>query len=218
MKTQEIISHMSAAIVSGKLPPGAKLNERDLAAIFDVSRTVVRQALIRLQEDGLVSISPQRATTVVQPTTEDAHQLFEALSLLEIAAVERIAGRISERDVARMRGHVAKEIKAYESGQKSKANQLGRDFHSLFVGFLRNDVVGKMHHQLLRQEALITALYKTDFDYGCLRHDHAAIIDCLESGDIARAKEILTSHYNLVIHGYQFEEGSQDIDVATALS
>ncbi|WP_304524561.1 GntR family transcriptional regulator [Cupriavidus sp. EM10] len=58
MLTQKIVGTISDAIYHRRLPPGTKLNERDIADLFGVSRTVVRQALIRLSQDGLVEISP----------------------------------------------------------------------------------------------------------------------------------------------------------------
>ena len=219
MKTTDIVDQITRAIVDRHLPPGAKLNERDLAEAFAVSRTIVRQALDRLQQDGLVSISPKRATTVVKPTIEEAHQLFDAIGLIEGAVVERLAKTGTKSQLETLKKHVARERKEALAGHRQLANQLGRDFHELFVGFVNNPVLARAHSQLLRQQALITSLFRTEFDYEGLQHDHAAVVEALERRDVASAKQVLSSHYKLVILGYQFKDGdSVDIDICKIFS
>lgn len=219
MKAQFIVDQIAGAIVDRKLSPGAKLNERDLAEAFHVSRTIVRQALDRLQQDGLISISPKRATTVIKPTIEEAHQLFDAIGMIEGAVIERIAKTGAKSQIELLKKHVDRERKAAAAGKRQQANQLGRDFHELFVAFANNPVLAKAHGQLLRQQAVITSLFRTEFDYDGLQHDHAAVVESLERGDIAHAKEVLASHYKLVILGYQFKDGEpNDVDIAQIFS
>ena len=215
MKTEQIVEAMATAITEGKIPPGAKLNERDLATIFGVSRTIIRQALGRLQQDGLVSISPKRATTVAKPTIEDAHMLFDAIGMIESAVVERLAKTATKAQITVLRRHVANEAKASEGGDRLRANQLGRGFHEVFVGLLGNHPLTKAHSQLLRQQAVITALFRTEFDYGHLQKEHLSIIDHLERGDVGGVKNVLASHYRLVILGYRFgvEESNVPMDL-----
>lgn len=210
MKALEIRDRVFAAIENKKLPPGAKINERELAEAFGVSRTIVRQALARLQEDGLVEISPKRATVVAKPSIEQAHELFDAIAMIEGAAIEKLATDMSVPQRVQLRQHVDNEHKAFENGDFDTANALARDFHGLFVGFTNNTLIIKAHSQLLRQQALITALFKTDFDYNCLQGDHMAVVDFLSEGDIAAAKSKLAAHYKLVIKGYQFKNGEPD--------
>ncbi len=210
MKTQEIQDRVFDAIVSRKLVPGAKINERELADAFGVSRTIVRQALSRLQQEGLVTISPKRATTVSKPTIEEAHQLFDAIAMMEGAAIERLSRSISASQMERLKQHVKDEHTASQAGDHEVANDLARDFHALFVGFVDNALIIKAHSQLLKQQALITALFKTDFDYDCLQGDHMAVVDFLAEGKVQEAKDKLADHYKLVIRGYQFKNGEPD--------
>lgn len=210
MKTQEIQDRILVAIVDKKLPPGTKINERELAEIFGVSRTIVRQALNRLQQEGLVVISPKRATTVAKPTIEEAHQLFDAIAIIEGAVIERLARIGKKSAIDRLKKHVAAEHKASRAGDRVAANRLARDFHELFVGLVDNPLIIKAHSQLLKQQALITALFRTDFDYDELQGDHMKVVECLAAGQIDAAKETLNAHYKLVIRGYQFRDGTPD--------
>jgi DNA-binding GntR family transcriptional regulator len=216
MKTQEIQDRVLDAIAAKKLPPGAKINERELAEVFGVSRTIVRQALSRLQQDGLVNISPKRATTVAKPTIEEAHQLFDAIAMVEGAVIERLSTCMTPPQMAQLKKHVQDEHDASQAGNSIEANRLARDFHELFVGFVDNPLMIKAHSQLLKQQALITALFKTDFDYDCLQDDHMAVVDYLAQGNVAAAKAKLAEHYKLVIRGYQFKNGEpEEVDIGT---
>jgi GntR family transcriptional regulator, rspAB operon transcriptional repressor len=80
-------------IVSGELQPGAQLVEARIAEELGVSKTPVREALIRLQRDGLVAIEPYRGARVTQPSPEDVREILELRLLLEC----RIARDLAER-------------------------------------------------------------------------------------------------------------------------
>lgn len=219
MLTQKIIAAISDAIMNRRLPPGAKLNERDIADMFGVSRTVVRQALIRLSQDGLVSISPKRATSVWRPTFDDAFSLYQMLLVLDSGVIDQLIKTITPEQLKTLADHTKKERAAFEKGRHEQADRLGREFHSLFVGFLQNETLNQIHAQLRRREALITAMFKVGFDYCHLRDEHAALVQCLERKDAEAAKSLLASHYNLVIRGYRFDiSTAPEVDLADALN
>ena len=66
------------AILAGRLRPGARLGEQALGSVFGVSRTIVREALIRLETRGLVHVSPRRGWYVVEPSLDDVRASFQA--------------------------------------------------------------------------------------------------------------------------------------------
>ena len=82
-------------IVSGALPPGAVLREAELAPRFGVSKTPLRDALVRLQKDGFVAIPPYRSAVVVGYSRTDLREIYELRELLEGACARQAAFRIS---------------------------------------------------------------------------------------------------------------------------
>ena len=98
------------AIISSKLPPGQVLKERELCDILSISRTPIREALLRLQEDGLVEIFPQAGTYVSRISIEAVHE-----SLRDIEACPRfrkplssaagVRGKLTRSGVRRTRHH-----------------------------------------------------------------------------------------------------------------
>ena len=88
--TARIVESITAAIVERRLMPGTKLAEQRIADIFDVSRTLVRQALNQLSRDRLVTLEPARGARVAEPSVEEARQVFEVRNMLEAAMVRRL--------------------------------------------------------------------------------------------------------------------------------
>src|SRR5450631_4595541 len=89
--TQRIADSITSAIVERRLMPGTKLAEQKIADVFKVSRTLVRQALMQLGRDKLVTLEPARGARVAEPSIQEARQVFEARNLLETAIIKRAA-------------------------------------------------------------------------------------------------------------------------------
>lgn len=89
-------------ILEGRVAPGEKLNEGDLARALGISRTPVREAINRLGKEGLVEIFPQRGAFVVQSTERDIFELFLIRENLEGLAARLAAERITESSLARL--------------------------------------------------------------------------------------------------------------------
>jgi DNA-binding GntR family transcriptional regulator len=219
MRCEEIADRIANAILQHRLLPGAKLNERDLAKIFDVSRTLIRQALIRLARAKLVTIEPNRGAHVSRPTLEEAHYLFDALITMEKAFIEAVVPKLTAEDIATLHAHTDKQRQAEAGGDHQLANELGIQFHTVLARMVRNPVLEEMHSDLMSRQRVITAVYKTDFDYCKLHDDHYVLADLIAKGATKRAQKLLESHYRLVIKGYMLHEiDAGTLDLAAALA
>ena len=88
---------------------------------FGVSRTIVRAALARLAAESLVELHLNRGATVAHPSLDEAHDVFDIRRSLERLVVERLAGRLSRADVARLKAHVAAEEQAKAGAAPSRS-------------------------------------------------------------------------------------------------
>ena len=107
--TQRIVDSITTAIVERRLMPGTKLAEQQIADIFKVSRTLVRQALNQLSRDRLVTLEPARGAFVAQPSVEEARQVFEVRKMLEAAMVRQLCATSPTPQVAELRAHLQAE-------------------------------------------------------------------------------------------------------------
>ncbi|OZB54588.1 MAG: GntR family transcriptional regulator, partial [Thiomonas sp. 15-63-373] len=104
--TQIIVAAITAAIIEHRLAPGAKLTEQKIAAIYGVSRTIVRQALFQLARDHLVTLEPARGAFVSQPSVEEAQQVFAVRRMLEQHLVEEFCEKAVASDFRALRAHL----------------------------------------------------------------------------------------------------------------
>lgn len=204
-RSQEIAASLTKAILAHRLVPGAKLGERELAEIFEISRIVVRQSLIRLAEDGLVSVERNRGAFVARPSLQEALDVYETLTLLEQGIAAHLADRLGAAGWAELRQHVERQRQAVETGNDGLADQLGQDFHSLFIRLGRNRVIQDIHAQLVRRATLLRSLFHSDFDYDVLLDEHAKVVDLLEKGRVKQAQDLIDSHHRLVVRSYALD-------------
>ncbi len=218
-RSDEISKIVTRAIIHKQLLPGCKLSEQTLADIFNVSRAVVRQALIRLSEDGLVTMERNRGAFVSRPTYREAVEIYDALTILEQGVAAQLAGRLGAQGWAELRHHLELQHKAVEEKNDQLSDQLGSAFHEVFVRLSRNTVVQQMHAQLIRRTALLRSLVNSRFDYCGLLHDHGMLIDLLEQGKIVEAQKLIAVHHHNVVKGYLMNDEPQpEIDTREALS
>lgn len=201
-RSQAIADILTRAILDHRLVPGCKLGERELSEIFDVSRIVIRQSLIRLADDGLAQIERNRGAFVARPSMQDALEIYDALTLVEQGVAAQLSDRLGPAGWAELRQHVERQRQAVASGNDALADVLGQEFHTVFVRLSRNKVMQEIHAQLVRRTTLLRSLISADFDYCNLLDDHARVIELLEKGRLKPAMELIDVHNRSVVRGY----------------
>ena len=205
-RSEEISEIVTRAILDRRLWPGCKLSEQSLANLFGTSRAVVRQAIIRLTDDGLVTIERNRGAFISRPSYREAVEIYDALTILEQGVAEQLSGRLGPHEWSGLRKHIEMQHKAVELKDDALSDQLGCGFHEVFVAPLRNSVVQSIHAQLVRRTALLRTLVDSRFDYRGLLHDHSVLVDLLEADDIEQAKKLIDTHHRNVVRGFILDE------------
>jgi DNA-binding GntR family transcriptional regulator len=149
---------LSEAMVSGLLAPGEQLHDAQLCEWLGLSRTPVRLALARLEDEGLVESAPQRYTRVTPLSAEDARNLFGVLGALHALATELAVPRLSRTQLAALREAGDAYISALRDQHAHAAWAADREFHGLFVVACGNTelphVLARLDAKLRRFEAL----------------------------------------------------------------
>lgn len=192
--TQRIADAITAAIVERRLMPGTKLAEQQIADIFGVSRTLVRQALNQLSRDRLVTLEPARGAFVAQPSVQEARQVFEVRAMLEAAMVKQLCAVITDAQVAELRSHVKAEAQAVARTDVSGRTRLLADFHVVLARMLGNQVLADLLEDLLTRSSLIALMYQSSHSAEHSQEEHVAIVDALERRDARAAVRLLESH------------------------
>ncbi len=207
--TQRIVESITAAIVERRILPGTKLGEQRLADIFDVSRTIVRQALNQLSRDRIVTLQPSRGAFVASPNVDEARQVFEARQLIESAMARRLAREITREQIAELRSHLRAERAAI--ADVPGRTRLLADFHLVMARMLGNDVLTAVLSDLLSRSSLIALLYQSSLSAEESHREHVAIVDALERGDVRAVVRLADDHLKNVEKNLRLDPRAPDL-------
>lgn len=192
--TYQIAARISQAIHEHRIAPGTKLSEEEVAATFDVSRTLVRAALQRLAHDRLVELKRNRGAFVAQPTVREAREVFEARALLEPRTARSAAERATPADITALRRHIDDEHAAMHAGDAGRALYLSGLFHVEIARIADQATIAAFIGQLIARSSLIIALYWERRRALCESHSHHALLGALTRKDGALAEELMKNH------------------------
>lgn len=135
-------------ILQGRLAPGTMLSENDLGATLSMSRTPVRAALTRLQDEGLLTIYPQRGALVRELTEQEVLESADVRHALESAGIQRSDPARREQLAERLAQNVDEQQTALEQGDFAAFATLAMSFHRTFVEMSGNSVMLALYDRL----------------------------------------------------------------------
>jgi DNA-binding GntR family transcriptional regulator len=192
---ERVFSAIYDAVQAHRLLPGVKLKEVELTQLLGVSRTSVRNALLRLAHKGIVEIAPNRGAVVAQPSVEDCRQLFEARKTVEGQVVDILARRALPAEATRLRSHVEAQRQAFESGDKAAGHGLAIDFHRLLAELAGNRILAGFLDDLLARMPLVILTFGSPRPANDATHaDHLELVDAIAAGRADEARHILVAH------------------------
>jgi DNA-binding GntR family transcriptional regulator len=210
-RTQRIVDAITTAIVERRLMPGTKLAETQIGEIFQVSRTVVRQALNRLSRDRLVTLEPARGAFVAQPSVEEARQVFEARGLIEAGLIKALCARITPQQISQLREHLRAEGAAVARPDITGRTRLLADFHVVLAQLLGNQVLEQHLAELLARCTLVTLMVQSAHSAEHSHAEHVAIVDALERRDPRAAMRLMESHLTHVERNLRLHPRMSDL-------
>ncbi|MDJ0629338.1 MAG: GntR family transcriptional regulator [Rhodobacter sp.] len=191
---ETIASELTEAVHEHRILPGMKLSEDEVGEIFNVGRTVVRQALRTLQHSGLLSIERNRGAFVAKPTVKEAREVFEARALLEPRTARAAAERVTPEDIALLERHIVEEHAALDAEEAGRALKLSGLFHIEIARIADQATVEAFIRQLVSRSSLVIALYWRRRNAMCESHAHHALLDALRRHDGEMAEDLMKGH------------------------
>ncbi len=209
--TEKIVASITDAIVERRLAPGTQLVEQQIADVFAVSRTVVRQALNQLSRDRLVTLEPARGAFVATPSVEEARQVFEVRRMLEGSMVRQLAACITDLQVAQLRAHLREERAAVGQSDVSGRTRLLSDFHVILARMLGNEVLAQMVADLLSRSQLIALMYQSSHSAEHSQSEHEDIVEALQRRDARAAARLMEQHLSSVERNLRLDPRAPDL-------
>ena len=201
--SQQIYDELRGRILHLDMPPGLDINENDLVEEFGVSRTPVREALIRLASDGFVRMLPNRGARVTPLDVDEVPELFEALELCMRATTRWAAVRRSEEDLEELRRLSRAFTAAAEADDNLGMSEVNKDFHMAVAACGGNRFVSKFYESLLSDtlrlanlslfSTIVTVIsYREHFAEIIAQHER--MIELIAARDADGAEELAGAH------------------------
>lgn len=209
--TDQIVDAITGAIVERRLMPGTKLVEQQIADVFSVSRTVVRQALNQLSRDRLVTLEPARGAFVAMPSIAEARQVFEVRRMVEGGMVRLLAAQITDAQIAELRTHLRDERGAVARADVSGRTRLLADFHVVLARMLGNEVLAELVADLLSRSQLIALMYQSAHSAEHSQSEHVDIVEALQRRDARAAVKLMEQHLASVERNLRLDPRTPDL-------
>jgi len=192
---ERLTAEIRASIIAGHMEPGELYSAPVLATRYEVSVTPVREALLDLVNEGLLTPIRNKGFRVVEPTDEDLDEIAQVRDLLEPAAVAAVARNVTPAQLAKLRALAADISRFAKQGVLAEYLRADRDFHLAVIAATGNsrlvEIVGKLRGQA-RLFGLAKIVEAGQLEASSSEHDD--LLAAIESHDALRAEEIMRTH------------------------
>ncbi|GAA1022386.1 GntR family transcriptional regulator [Acrocarpospora pleiomorpha] len=191
-----VLDHLRQGIKDGLFSPGQRLIEADLTREFAVSRGTVREALGRLEAEGLVEITPHRGASVRQMTRRDVAELFRAREILEGGAARLAAEQITDSPLrSSLEQELVEQRRWTEATDISGYTEANAHFHDLIIEIADNQLVAGLINQLQTHTWRILFLGFVSIDgVRTSARQHIQIAEAILANDPASAEALMRQH------------------------
>ena len=195
--TDDVVDALRASILAGKIPPGSRLIEEDLAEMLKVSRGPVRQAIFRLQQEGLVVHEPHRGATVCEVSEDDVADIYSLRLALERLAVEHAARKAGPEEYAGVEAVLTRFVATPRTDiNRQRVAELDIDFHDAIFRAARSRRLYRAWETLRSQLMMFLMLRDAlpDDYLESWHRDHLRLLDAIRSRDVKAADAVLLEH------------------------
>ncbi|MFT5727339.1 MAG: DNA-binding GntR family transcriptional regulator [Desulforhopalus sp.] len=187
------------SILSFNLQQETVYNEMSVSQELGLSRTPVREALLRLSSEGLVTFLPRKGFIVTSYTQNEIEEVFELRLILESVVIRKIAAKISQDNIDKLREYIVLQQRAASEDDYHGFMLSDRAFHKTFFELAGNSKLIEIMNNFQDICHMAGMCYlKIDGLYGRSIHDHQEILKSLEKRDADKAEAAITNHINQV--------------------
>ncbi|MCF3934760.1 GntR family transcriptional regulator [Acuticoccus sp. M5D2P5] len=199
---QYVYNILRNEIIDLTLEPGRPIDEIQLSERLQMSRTPIREALVRLAGEGLVTTLPNRSTVVTNIDFLNLHPFFDAITLMYRVTTRLAADAHKASDLEVIRARQAEFAEAVMAQDALSMIATNREFHAAIAAAGRNHYYEALCLRLLDEGRRILRLYYSSFDDRLPREyvdEHEGLIAAIEARDIARADELASAHADQIV-------------------
>ncbi len=184
-------------ILTGRLEQGKLHNEKRLAEVLGVSRTPVREALLELSREGMVSFVPSKGVKVLKITPKQVQEVFELRRIIEGYIIKSISKQLTPVDLKKIEKILSKQDRSASKDEELSFIEMDKEFHLFMASKMGNKQIEAILQNLRDQIHLmgIRAIKDQSRSQQVLK-EHQKIFSALKKKDAKRAHEELIKHLN----------------------
>ncbi|WP_440712845.1 GntR family transcriptional regulator [Gordonia sp. FQ] len=189
-----VYGEVKELILTCALPGGELISEGEIAERFQVSRTPVREAFLRLAAEGWMRLYPKRGALVVPVGERESREVLEARLLIEGHAVRGVVER--PEAIAALVEQLRANLAEHRGARGDEFARIDTEFHQLIVAAGRNSLLRDFYDSLGERRRRMTAasMHRDEGVTARIHDDHAALADAIAAGDAARFDDLLAAH------------------------
>ncbi|WP_425642277.1 GntR family transcriptional regulator [Marinomonas gallaica] len=188
-----IVADLRQRILSGDLEEGALIRQELLAQEYDVSRMPVREALKRLDAEGLVVFQNHRGATVTKHTLDEIAEIFDLRIQLEVALFQHAIPKMTEQDFTECAALLEEMDASYEKSDVAQWGPLNTLFHQCLYRAAGRHLTEALLERVTLQASRYVGLH-IDITNHRARSDHQSLLEFARARDVASATEMLRAH------------------------
>jgi DNA-binding GntR family transcriptional regulator len=178
-----------------ELKPGEPITEAQLSALLDISKSPIRSALIHLQRDGLVTITPYKETVVSEINVAHVRSIYEARALIEPFCVAAVTARVTDEELARLKEMLERSERLLRAEDFPSFFAINTEFHGFFVKTQGNELFWNLYRVVDAQMERIRMLSATIFGHPRKQQqEHEQIFQAVRAREPERAGAAMRSH------------------------
>ena len=190
-----VYEELKMQILTGAIVPGTRMMEVELAKDIGVSRTPIREAIRKLEKEGLVTIEPRRGAYASQISTQDMVEILEVRQNMEGLAAFFAASRMKPEQLAELKDISEHYNAAVQSGDMEEMIKHDTRFHRIIVESCNNKVLVQMIEQLQELVLRFRYIYYDNFRRAeNMPEEHFEILHAIETGDAEAARSAADVH------------------------
>ncbi len=190
-----VYEELKRQILVGEIAPGTRMMEVELADVMGVSRTPVREAIRKLEKEGLVTIEPRKGAYASNISIKDMVDVLEVRQGLEGMAAAIASGKITERQKADLLNVVEKYKAAVEAANIEEIIKYDEEFHSMIISISGNKTLMQVFSTVQELALRFRYIYYDDFNrYESMPKEHQLIEEAIMSGDAEKARVAAGDH------------------------
>jgi DNA-binding GntR family transcriptional regulator len=148
---ERIVTFVKDSIINGRLKPGERVPEHEIAESFGISRTPIREAFRQLESEGFITVIPRKGAVVSPITAKDVSEFYSIKSLLEGYAAGLACGKFTEKEIKRLT-QINKQMQKHAAKNDVRGFYLlDNQFHEVFLSSSGNDKLCVLAHQIAQQ-------------------------------------------------------------------